>query len=505
MMFLLATAWACEGEACLEEARVARTELRLEDSAALYSQACDEGLADGCARLAFARFYGNGVERDEERALVEFGAACEAGSVYGCIQERSRDEPASQHEPWFREQCEAGESIACYQLGRSIALRDAGIGAVWLVQACDQGVGAGCTLLGTLYHRGEAMPEDEDKALALYDQGCQTGSITGCLYAEMYGPEFDEPKVIGLCESGMEEACAALGNKHGREGDFSGALTWFEKGCAAEDETSCTQVGNLLIGGPEGVGTDPDRGEALLRGRCDEGSGAACGILSMYMDMGKLSGDDALAVAEKGCELDDGYSCFLRAGMLFPTDPEASLVSADKACEVGFDEGCFAALRHRPSMERARAACDREDAEACVILGQFQLAEGDTRGAMQQFEGACVDGYQDGCFRMGLLWMDERTPLYDAPRGVERMQQLCEGEHGDACTMLAVAYLEGTVLPFDAEASFDHFVKGCDLEAAAGCRLTALAYEGGVGVKKSRRKSKQYLKRACALGHTESC
>ena len=507
MMFLLATAWACDGEACLEKARVARNELRLEDSAALYGEACDAGLPDGCARLAFARYYGNGIERDEQRAVEEFGAACDAGSLYGCVQQRSQDEPEAQHEPWFREQCEAGESSACYQLGRSIAQRDAGIGAVWLVQACDQGVGAGCTLLGTLYHRGDGMPEDQDKALALYDQGCGMGSITGCLYAEMYGPDFDEPKVIGLCDSGMEEACSVLGNKHGREGDFSGALAWFEKGCAADDADSCSQVGSLLIGGPEGVAADPDRGEALLRDQCDEGVGAACGLVGMYVNMGELTGEpgDALAFSEKGCALDDGYSCFLKAGLLFATDPAAALLSAEKSCENGYDEGCFAAVRHEPSLERARAACTRGDAEACVILGQFQLSVGDHKSAMQQFAASCGDGFQDGCFRQGLLWMDERTSLYDAARGVERMQRLCEADHGDACTMLAVAYLEGTVLAFDAEASFEHFARGCDLGAAAGCRLTALAYEGGVGVKKSRRKSKKYLKRACALGHTESC
>ena len=49
MMMLIAAAWACEPEVCVEQARVARSELRLAESARLFQTACEGGDPDGCA------------------------------------------------------------------------------------------------------------------------------------------------------------------------------------------------------------------------------------------------------------------------------------------------------------------------------------------------------------------------------------------------------------------------------------------------------------------------
>ena len=49
MMMLMAATWACEPAVCVEEARVARAELRLAESAELFQTACDGGDPEGCA------------------------------------------------------------------------------------------------------------------------------------------------------------------------------------------------------------------------------------------------------------------------------------------------------------------------------------------------------------------------------------------------------------------------------------------------------------------------
>ena len=149
MMMLMAAAWACEPAVCVEEARVARAELRLAESAELFQTACEGGDPEGCAGAAFARKYGNGVVRDEQRAFTEMTAACDAGSPSACVLAKSWDDSLEEDlEPWYREQCEAGVGWACYELGKAVLDRDVGIGSAWLVQGCQLGVGAACTGLG---------------------------------------------------------------------------------------------------------------------------------------------------------------------------------------------------------------------------------------------------------------------------------------------------------------------------------------------------------------------
>ena len=48
-------------------------------------------------------------------------------------------------------------------------------------------------------------------------------------------------------------------------------------------------------------------------------------------------------------------------------------------------------------------------------------------------------------------------------------------------------------------------MKGCDLGSPHGCNLASISWRNGVGVPKSRRKARQYAKRACALGDEDSC
>ena len=80
MMMLMAAAWACEPEVCVEQARVARGELRLSESAELFQTACEGGDPEGCAGAAFALKYGNGVKKDEERPAKRLRLAHRARS-----------------------------------------------------------------------------------------------------------------------------------------------------------------------------------------------------------------------------------------------------------------------------------------------------------------------------------------------------------------------------------------------------------------------------------------
>jgi len=506
MMMLMAVAWACEPEVCVEQARVARGDLRLAESAELFQTACEGGDPEGCAGAAFALKYGNGVEKDEERAFTEMTAACEAGSPSACVLAKAWDDRIEENlEPWYREQCEAGVGWACYELGKSVLDRDVGIGSAWLVQGCDLGVGAACTGLGGAYYSGEGLPKDDPKALELFAEGCTNGSITGCLYVELYGEEFREDRVTMLCDGGMEEGCETLGRKAGREGRFADALVWFERSCALDSAEGCVQAGSLLISGPD-LEHDPVRGEQLLVEACEQ-DGQGCGLLAFHIDIGDLEGgrERALPLAVRGCEMEDGYACSLKAAMVYPVDPEEALRSADRGCELGFVDACGGALMQDPTLERAERACGLGDVSGCHIQGLMLLQEERFDEAFPLFDDACRDGLDSGCFRQGMLWLDSRYVGHDPSAGMDRLGQLCDADFADGCVMLGVLYIGGEPVEQDGLQATVYFMKGCDLGNAHGCNLAAISWRNGVGVPKNRRKARQYTKRACALGDEDSC
>lgn len=508
MMLLIASALACEPESCLAEAAEARAELRLADAAALLELACDAGDPDGCARLAFARFFGNGAERDPEGAMEQLAEACEQGSDYACVTRKLLDEEVDQQatEPWYRTLCEQEEATACYALGQSVLVRDAAIGGSWLVQGCEGGAGAACTALGGLYLRGEGLPLDEDKALALFGQGCERGSITGCLFVETLGPEFRSERVEALCDGGMEEACYELGRRAAVDEDLAASRGWHQRGCELESVLSCAQLGALLVDSPDAE--DVERGRVLLEETCQqEEGGLACGIHAWLIMEGKLPGgpEEVGALAARGCELEDAWACYFHGGVLMGSDPAQGLLVLDHACALGMADACSIAAIEAPTPERLTTACDQGDSEACTLLAMAMLGEGDSQGAFRLLDEYCQQGVTYACFSQGLIWMDERNTPYDPLAGARRMGELCAEGHGDACAMYGVAHLEGKALPLDYGRALENFQRSCDLGTAFGCRLVGITYEGGLGVPKSRRKARKAFRKACALGDEDSC
>jgi TPR repeat protein len=47
-------------------------------------------------------------------------------------------------------------------------------------RACDLGVGQACHRLGELYRDGQGVAPDDDRAHALFEQGCRQGSSAAC-------------------------------------------------------------------------------------------------------------------------------------------------------------------------------------------------------------------------------------------------------------------------------------------------------------------------------------
>lgn len=180
---------------------------------------CQDKSKDGCFLLGILLSEGKEVPRDPYGAALSFGRACDLGLPYGCM---------------------------------SLAQLVGSDGITVLKKPCDRGDGPSCFMLGTLYRRGQGVPHDEARALALFRQSCDSGSARGCGTAgEMY--------LFG----------------QGAAADTTKARENFEKACQGAFPAGCA---NLAVMYRRGIGMPPN--EALARkdfGRaCELGFSAAC-------------------------------------------------------------------------------------------------------------------------------------------------------------------------------------------------------------------------------------
>lgn len=118
---------------------------------------CAAGDYLDCQELAKAYQEGDGVEKDLAKSLALFTRACEEKSSWACSM--------------------VGSFVAS---GRGVAAADPAGAARWFERACDQGHGWSCNRLGEMVRDGEGVPQDANRALALFVKACQQKDEQGC-------------------------------------------------------------------------------------------------------------------------------------------------------------------------------------------------------------------------------------------------------------------------------------------------------------------------------------
>jgi ankyrin repeat protein len=149
---------------------------------------------------------------------------------------------------------------------RGEKLEDAWVLRIANESECEAGLGWSCGQAGWAYHRGEGARENDERALELFQKGCEK-ALTKSMWS-----------------------CGMVGIFH-VEGTFvaknptEGAL-WLAKGCETPDpkradEQACNRLGLLYATG-SGVTKDLARARALFKRACDEKYERACANLSKY-------------------------------------------------------------------------------------------------------------------------------------------------------------------------------------------------------------------------------
>jgi TPR repeat protein len=151
-------------------------------AAELYQRACDGGIVDGCGHVEGV------IQELRDRCNDAVTARCtELGHVYERGIGVLADVYYAAH--FYNMACDAKDPVGCSHLG-TLYDEGRGVGTDWAeaarlyAKACEGGVAHGCNDLGYLFEhgRGIGLP-DEQRARALYREGCERGSGTACMHA----------------------------------------------------------------------------------------------------------------------------------------------------------------------------------------------------------------------------------------------------------------------------------------------------------------------------------
>jgi len=163
-----------------------------------------------------------------------------------------------------------GNAYACHSVAEFHAVinDDHARAAAVLAKNCDGNnkYGASCFKLGRLLLAGRGVEANDAKAMARFEQACNSGISQGCYHLGMM-----------LLEGTVKK-------------DPPRAMACFDKACTEGDAESCFHVGQrwLAPGGPgHGLGArDPAKALAPLEVACGHGHAPSCRLLAVLFKNG---------------------------------------------------------------------------------------------------------------------------------------------------------------------------------------------------------------------------
>jgi TPR repeat protein len=226
-------------------------------------QACIDW-SDGraCTALGYMYAAGQGVEKDEAKAVELYEKGCKYRDPRGCTAH--------------------GLMLA----GGVGAAKDLAKAAESFQQGCERADLRGCTNLGFLYMTGQGVAKDEAQALTLFQKACDGGNAVGCNNLFGYHATACRDGKAPHCLEGSRWVQVTLKKKkdlpEGLQFDqgsvsqlLAEATRLLQTACDGGDAQGCTDLASLYAKG-EGVALDKSKASELYGKACGLGSELAC-------------------------------------------------------------------------------------------------------------------------------------------------------------------------------------------------------------------------------------
>ena len=271
--------------------------------------------------------------------------------------------------------------------------------------------------------------------------------------------------------------------------------------CLGAIVASCSKPQPTTGGTSQSAG--PTDGVAQHR-LCEQGSAAACVALANdYWDGAGVPKDpnQAVAFAQRACELSDVAGCGMAALMLAANGVEENRAAArryaERTCELS------------ASVERTADVADLLG-KACASSGGMyfhgELAPRDLLKSATYWTRGCEFGDAGACFGVGLMYDRGQGVEKDGLRAATAFQKACDKEHAFACGQLADMYITGRGLSKDVARARTFAKKACDFGNPSGCTTYGFTLAAGAGGAKDPEAAVRVLRQPCEKeGITRAC
>lgn len=269
--------------------------------------------------------------------------------------------------------------------------------------------------------------------------------------------------------------------------------------------------------------------DASGENHCDEtGDGADCHRYALKL----LTGDGVEKDVERAarlfataCDLQYVKACEPLAYLQFngrgvERDLDASYENASKACGSGHLSACYLQAffykmgmvveqDFRKAVKLATPACDDGHPGACVIVGKMLFrglggVDKDEKRAADLVQTACSNGDAEACYLTGWALLEGRGVQKDTDKAVEILERTCR-YHPRACFQLAKEYREGDVLDKNEMRSRTFYRRACELGHGESCFETAVALQQGQSSREEMDLAAHYLEKSCELHYSGGC
>lgn len=438
--------------------------------------ACLKGKAESCLKLARAFEQGFGVIYADQRAAVGYYmAACKKGSGEGCVRAA---EMLREGTPGYKlpEMAQQQVDLGCNQLKyqpacASLAVSQAAAAPsgsdqsdALLAKACAGGDDTGCRHRANslFYVRKDATSRAE--ALRLYESACQARKSWGCM--------------------GMADAYR---NGWGVTANAARASEYERIGCidtSGDKLRLCTYHGERLVSTSDTA--QANRGMKFLNASCSANDGQACfyaaRVGAQRLPGMKVTFQESLYFARRGCELGEGRACLLlgmayagdiNSGNLYGFETEQAVAFAlfERGCKLGEQVSCgrvgkLAAAD--PGLRSRRLLID----PAAPAVKQLAQAKTMVEGGSGRMDGLRAvmrlvrEGNEDADWMIGGWFYNGLPGLFGPEKqkdGLISIENAASVGHVDAAIFMGMAYWYGQGVAVDQQ-------KGMNYMAVAASR-----------------------------------
>lgn len=423
-----------------------------DSAAALLSDACDLGDAEGCAKLASSIENGaRGGEYWNQRSRDLYARACDAGSSSGCgdlglyfeLGKAGTPIDYVMAERLYSAACDGGIPSGCLNLARrwiqyvDTPHQQAGID---LIQSeCDResppfpkARAEACLRLSAYARTGFGIVKrDLVRSRSLAEKACHLGAPIACCSIADADVVSDDREVVEKtiksmlreCKKGLACACERIGVSYatgrGLDISFGDASNYFKRSCEIDPRAGCTKYAEALFSGL-GIGRNETEALRLVDQSCEKGDWLACSFAAKWrIDKKPRTPADWTAIDSRlalACSNNEPFGCELLGNLELegrgrPADRERGANSLRKACELdpkyclGFAKTKWLNSSTEEQLDAIRIAddaCVDGAPDACHWLGvQFRAAKGvatDSSRALPYFQRACRLGLHAACF-----------------------------------------------------------------------------------------------------------